>query len=272
MQGLGNDFILVDYKDIKSLDYSKLAQKMCDRNFGIGGDGLIIVNPEERKIQGADFSWIILNSDGSEPQMCGNGIRCFAKYLKEKEIISKNKFKVSTLAGIIEPEILESGEVKVDMGTPILETSKIPAIFDKANIINEPLTVEGKEFFINAVSMGNPHCIIFTKEDSKELALQYGAKIEIHPMFPEKTNVEFVKIFDRKNIKIDVWERGCGITLACGTGTCATVVAGILNNLLDNEVTAKLPGGELKINWDGKNSVFMTGAADFAFFGEYILE
>jgi len=276
MNGLGNDFIIVDGKDVseKQLNYGELAKKMCDRNFGIGADGLIIVNPTDVKAD-TDISWRIFNSDGSEPQMCGNGIRCFAKYVYEKGIINKKKFTVWTLAGIITPEILDNGEVKVDMGKPILEAKLVPVLVEELDcVINYPLEINGKEFNITAVSMGNPHCIIFTEEDSFSLAREFGPKIETHPMFPEKTNVEFVKVLSRNNIKIDVWERGCGITLACGTGACASTVAAILNDLTDDTVKADLPGGSLTIEWNKEtpdSSVFMTGKSEFVFEGEYYL-
>jgi len=276
MNGLGNDFIIVEGKDVseKKLNYETLAKKMCDRNFGIGADGLIIVNPVDVTAN-TDTSWRIFNSDGSEPQMCGNGIRCFAKYINEKGITDKKKFTVKTLAGIITPEILDNGEVRVDMGKPILEAAKVPVLVEELDcVINYPLELEGKDFNITAVSMGNPHCIIFTDEDTAFLARKLGSKIETHPMFPEKTNVEFVKVLSRNNIKIDVWERGCGITLACGTGACASTVAAVLNELTDNKVKADLPGGSLIIEWNKDQSdahVFMTGKAEFVFEGEYYL-
>ena len=276
MNGLGNDFIIADGKEIseKQLNYSELAKKMCDRNFGIGADGLIIVNPTEIKAD-TDIAWRIFNSDGSEPQMCGNGIRCFAKYVYEKGIINKKKFTVWTLAGIITPEILDNGEVKVDMGKPILEAKLVPVLVEELDcVINYPLEIENKEFNITAVSMGNPHCVIFTDEDTAFLSRKFGSNIETHPMFPEKTNVEFVKVLSRNNIKIDVWERGCGITLACGTGACASTVAAILNDLTDDTVKADLPGGSLIIEWNKEtpdSSVFMTGKSEFVFEGEYYL-
>jgi len=275
MHGLGNDFIIVDYEEIKknNLDYKELSIKMCDRNFGIGADGLIIVNPEDMKAD-TDASWRIFNSDGTEPQMCGNGIRCFAGYVYDRDIVNSKKFTINTLAGIITPEILENNEIKVDMGRPVLESSKIPtAGFDTDRVLNSEIQAGGQIFKINAVSMGNPHCIIFSDEDIALLALKYGSEIESSPYFPEKTNVEFVKVISRDNIKINVWERGCGITLACGTGACASAVAAILNNLTDNTVNADLPGGRLKIAWNGKESdhVFMTGTAEYVFSGEYLL-
>lgn len=276
MNGLGNDFIIVDGKEVseKKLQYDILAKKMCDRNFGVGADGLIIVNPLD-VIANTDTSWRIINSDGSGPQMCGNGIRCFAKYVYEKGIIDKKKFTVWTLAGTITPEILDNGEVKVDMGKPILEAAKIPVITEELDcVINYPLEIDENDFNITAVSMGNPHCVIFTDNDTALLARKFGSKIETHSMFPQKTNVEFVKILSKNNIKIDVWERGCGITLACGTGACASTVAAILNDLTDYTVKADLPGGSLTIEWNKDQqdaSVFMTGKSEFVFEGEYIL-
>lgn len=277
MNGLGNDFIIVDGEEIsqKKLDYAELAKKMCDRNFGIGADGLIIVNPTDVKAD-TDLRWRIFNSDGSEPQMCGNGIRCFAKYVYKKGLINKKKFTVWTLAGTITPEILDNDEIKVNMGKPILETAKIPMAIENLDCtINYPLSLDDKEFDITAVSMGNPHCVIFTDDDSAMLARQYGSKIENNPIFPEKTNVEFVKIISRSNIKVDVWERGCGITLACGTGACASVVAAVINDFTDNKVQADLPGGSLVIEWDintPESSVFMTGKSEFICGGEYFLQ
>ena len=274
MHGLGNDFIIVDNDEIEknNINSSELAKKICDRNFGIGGDGLIIVNPSDMKGD-TDVSWRILNSDGTEPQMCGNGIRCFAKYVYENKIVNKKKFTVQTLAGVIIPEIQENGEVKVDMGEPVLEARKIPLSGIEGNpVVKVPIEVLDRKFNFSAVSMGNPHCLIFIDENSAELARKYGAGIEVHKNFPEKTNVEFVNILSRNNIKIDVWERGCGITLACGTGACASTVAAILNGLTDNTVYADLPGGRLKIEWKQSkdtNSVFMTGPGEFVFKGEY---
>jgi diaminopimelate epimerase len=274
-QGLGNDFIIVEKKNIPENlpEYKNLAKRMCSRNFGVGGDGLIIVD-EPYLDSTADIGWRIFNSDGSEPQMCGNGIRCFAKYVYEKRIVKEKKFSVRTLAGIIIPEILDSGDVKVNMGEPILEASLVP-IFVKEEldcVINYPLEIEEKEFNITAVSMGNPHCVIFKDEDTEIFARKFGSIIEILDIFPEKTNVEMVKVLSRDRIRVDVWERGCGITLACGTGACASVVASVLNEYTENKVTVELPGGELSIEWDKvTNRVFMTGKAEFVFEGDYFI-
>ena len=271
MQGLGNDFVFMDYEEFEKtkLPLNELALKLCDRHFGIGADGLIIPVPYNES--DADIKWHYVNSDGSLAQMCGNGMRCFARYVYDKGLVNKKSFKVKTLAGIICPEILDDGNIRVNMGNPILEDEKIP--FKSAE---RKLTVKDKTFEINPVSMGNPHCIIFTDENTLELAKTYGPEIEKHPYFPEKTNVEFVKIQSRKEVEMCVFERGCGITLACGTGACATVVACILNNLTENNVKVNLLGGAVNIEWQGskdntKHNVFMTGSANYTFNAEFML-
>ncbi len=270
MQGLGNDFVVLDYEEYKKTNKTpqELALKLCDRHFGIGADGLIIVNPDTKD---TDIGWIFYNSDGSIAQMCGNGIRCFAKYVFEKGYVNKKEFSVETKAGTIIPKILDNGLVRVNMSQPILEPEKIPVKVN--NNLNFEVVVSDRTFIANAVSMGNPHCIIITDENTKELALKYGREIETHPLFPEKTNVEFIKILSRDEINLDVWERGCAITLACGTGACASVTAAILNGLCDNKVKVNLPGGQLLIEWDGnindtKHDIFMSGRADYSFTGQ----
>lgn len=269
MQGLGNDFVILDYDEFIKTGKTpeKLSLKLCDRNFSIGADGLIIVNPDAKE---TDIEWIFYNSDGTPAQMCGNGMRCFAKYVTDKGIINKKSFSVKTLAGIICPEILNNGEVRVNMNNPVLTSQKIP--FAKENNLDYNLKIKDRVFNINAVSMGNPHCIIFTDDDTMTLAKTYGADIETNPLFPEKTNVEFVNINSKNEVTLSVWERGCGITLACGTGACATTVAGILRGYLDNKVKVNLPGGSLNIEWQGSinnpdNPVYMTGRADYSFYG-----
>lgn len=277
MQGLGNDFVILDYSEFEktSMSMPDLAIKLCDRNFGIGADGMIIPNvlPSDKS---ADIGWFFYNSDGTTAQMCGNGIRCFAKYVKDKKLVEKNEIAVETLAGIIVPTIQENGEVKVKMSKPILEPSKIPFKGDKN--LNYEVVVDGRIFKLNAVSMGNPHCVIFVDDDSNllEMAKKYGPKLENHELFPEKTNVEFIKVNSKNEIDLRVYERGCGITLACGTGACASVVAGILNNLTENKVKVNLLGGALTIEWQGSqddisHNVFMTGPAEYSFFADYIL-
>ena len=270
MNGLGNDFVILDFEEYKKtkMPPDELAKKLCNRNFSIGADGLIIVNPDT---ENADISWLFYNSDGSVAQMCGNGMRCFARYVFDKKLVDKKEFSVETKAGIIVPKIISDTEVRVNMGKPVLSPEKIPCKAEKN--LNIHYSAEDKKFLLNAVSMGNPHCIIFVEKDSKKLALEYGSKIENDCLFPEKTNVEFVEILSKDEIVINVWERGCGITLACGTGACATVVAGILNGYLNNKVKANLPGGSLQIEWNGtpadtEHNVYMTGRADYSFVGE----
>lgn len=277
MQGLGNDFVVLDYAEYEKTNLSmpELAKKLCDRNFGVGADGMIIPNLSPSN-KSADIGWYFYNSDGTTAQMCGNGIRCFAKYACDNKLVNSNKFSVETLAGIITPEILDDGNVKVNMSKPILEPAKIP--FKGEKNLNYGLDIDGRKFAINAVSMGNPHCVIFTdgSEDLLKMAKTYGPKIEKHTLFPEKTNVEFIKVVSKSEIDMRVWERGCGITLACGTGACASVVAGILNNLTENKVKVNLLGGALIIEWQGSSEnleqdVFMSGPAEYSFFAEYIL-
>ncbi len=269
MQGLGNDFVILDYEEYKRTQKSpsELAVKLCDRHFGIGADGLIIVNPDTKD---TDIGWIFYNSDGSIAQMCGNGIRCFAKYVYQKGYVTKKEFSVETKAGTIIPKILDDGRVRVNMSKPILEPAKIPV--KTADNLNFDIKVSDRTFKANAVSMGNPHCVIITEGNTKELALKYGHEIETHSLFPEKTNVEFIKVLSKNEINLDVWERGCAITLACGTGACASVVSAILNGLCSEEVKVNLPGGSLIINWKGSNKdtnydIFMSGNADYSFTG-----
>ena len=271
MNGLGNDFVLLskDEFDKANLTFKDFAIKICDRHFGIGADGVII--PKKSDI--CDIGWYFYQSDGSTAQMCGNGMRVFSKYIFDKGLINKKTFSVETGAGIIQPSIQENGQIKVNMGKPILIPEKIPCKFNKC--FGEELIIKDKKFKINLVSMGNPHCIIFLEEnqldyDIKELAKNYGPFIELDKNFPEKTNVEFAKIKSKNEIDLSVWERGCGITLACGTGACATVVAAIINKLTDNKVKVNLPGGSLLIEWDGNkentnNDIFMTGPANYNF-------
>ena len=279
MQGCGNDFVILEHseyqkgvKNEKWKNMSEAAKKLCDRNFGVGADGLIIPN---KNTEGADIGWFFYNSDGSTAQMCGNGMRCFARYVHDKKIMKKKKFTVKTLAGIITPEILKNGTVKVNMSKPILEPGKIP--FIPNSNLNYKISVKNKIFEGNAVSMGNPHFIIFIKEDEDLLALakEYGPEIETSAEFPEKTNVEFVHIRSFKKMDLRVWERGCGITLACGTGACAAVVAGILNGYIENSVDVELLGGTVHVEWKGSKEnpnedVYMSGPADYSFEGELL--
>lgn len=269
MQGCGNDFVIIDYNEYKKtgLPMETFAKKICDRNFGVGADGLIIPKTDTSD---TDIGWYFFNSDGSTAQMCGNGMRCFAKYAYDNKLVNKKEFSVQTLAGVIKPKLLDDGFVRVNMGNPILEHAKIP--FRGLNTV----IVNGREFDIFPVSMGNPHCIIFTDEDPMPLAQNYGPFIEKHEFFPEKTNTEFVRIISPAEMDMRVFERGCGITLACGTGACASVVAAVLNNLTENRVKVNLLGGSVFVEWQGSQAnphkdVFLIGPADYSFFADYIL-
>lgn len=274
MQGCGNDFVIIDYAEYEKtgMKMDELAKKICDRNFGVGADGMII---PDLTLSGdgdgvADIGWYFYNSDGSTAQMCGNGMRCFAKYVYDNKLVDKKMFSVKTLAGIIKPELLENGLVKVNMGKPILEDKKIPFWGERK------ISVMDRNFDITPVSMGNPHCVIFTEEDPMELAVKYGPEIEKHEFFPEKTNTEFVKIKSNMEIDMRVYERGCGITLACGTGACASVVACVLNNLTEQKVKVNLLGGPVFVEWQGskedtQKDIFLIGSANYSFFADYIL-
>ena len=270
-QGIGNDFVIVNGFQERIEDYPQKAIEICDRHFGIGADGLVIALPSEI----ADFRMRIFNSDGSEAEMCGNVTRCFARYVYENGLTTKTELSIETLAGIIRPKLIfEEGQIRavcVDMGEPRLKRGEIPMTGNaEEQAVNLPLVVGNATYDITCVSMGNPHCIIFTDE-VEELDLQaLGRPIEIHPLFPRKTNVEFVKVIDRNTLRMRVWERGAGITLACGTGTCATVVAAVLNNKTEREVKVHLDGGDLFIEWRSDNHVYKTGPAVEVFRGEYL--
>ena len=269
--GIGNDFVIVNGFQEKIDDYAQKAIEVCDRHFGIGADGLVIALPSEV----ADFRMRIFNSDGSEAEMCGNVTRCFARYVFETGLTTKTELTIETLAGIIKPKLLfEEGKVQavcVDMGEPRLKRGEIPMTGDPAETaVKIPLMVGDVTQEVTCVSMGNPHCILFT-EEVETLDLQaVGRPIEIHQAFPRKTNVEFVQVIDRQTLRMRVWERGAGITLACGTGTCATVVAAVLNGKTDRKVLVHLDGGDLLIEWGEDNHVYKTGPAVEVFRGEYL--
>jgi diaminopimelate epimerase len=271
MQGLGNDFVFLDHFTVsKEMDYSKLAQKLCHRQFGIGGDGLIVILPSKV----ADARMRIINSDGSEPEMCGNGIRCFARYVFDQGIARHNPMRVETLAGILTLDLkLQEGKVqgvRVDMGEPILRADLIPVMGQGEPVIGQTLEVLGETFQYTAVSMGNPHCVIFV-EDFETLDFErMGPAIEKHPLFPRKTNVEFIRVDSPSEMTMKVWERGAGPTLACGTGACGSTVAAILNKKTERVVTVHLPGGDLLIEWGSDNHVYMTGPASYVFKGEWL--
>lgn len=266
MQGLGNDFVLIDARE-SAVDFAHLAQEVCDRHFGIGADGLMVVLPSEA----ADCRMRIFNSDGSEPEMCGNGLRCFARFIYEEGIVPKRQMTVETLAGIMVPEILpEDDLVVVDMGEPVLERSLIPMLGAGGSVIGESITVNGMDFTVTAVSMGNPHCVIFTDDIEKVPLEEWGAAIERCEYFPQKTNVEFVQVLNPQELRMRVWERGAGITMACGTGACATAVAGVLNEKSSREVTIHLDGGDLTVIWQEDNHLLMRGPAKKVFVGEWL--
>ncbi|HEX9916302.1 MAG TPA: diaminopimelate epimerase [candidate division Zixibacteria bacterium] len=263
MHGLGNDYILINSLkgNLGRTNIKELPKNICHRNLGIGADGIILALSGKNH----PFQMRIYNSDGTEAEMCGNGIRCFARYLYECGLSRKRKQKIETPAGLIQTEITNPKRnflVKVNMGKPILVRNVIPVKGSKNFCINENLKVNGKVFNFTAVSMGNPHAVVFVKEFDNNWQ-KWGKMIENHSLFPKKTNVEFVKITDRKRIELRVWERGAGSTLACGTGACAAVVAGILNGNLDRKVKVDFPFGQLLIEWSKKdNCVFMTGPAE----------
>lgn len=268
MQGLGNDYVYVNcLKEIVE-NPSEVAVKVSDRHFGIGSDGLILIRPS----QVADFEMEMYNADGSRGEMCGNGIRCVAKYVYDYGLTDKTNISVETLGGIKHLELtVEGGEVKrvkVDMGKPILKPELIPIVSDRDAVIDEPIFVDGMEYRITGVSMGNPHAIVFMN-DVKNLEIEkIGPLFEKHERFPKRMNTEFVKVLDRNTVEMRVWERGSGETLACGTGACATAVACVLNGVTDEEVTVKLLGGDLHIRWDReRDTVFMTGPAEVVFDG-----
>ncbi|MBW4558682.1 MAG: diaminopimelate epimerase [Trichormus sp. ATA11-4-KO1] len=275
--GLGNDFILIDNR-LSSLPVltPEQAVKLCDRHFGIGADGVIFALPGEN---GTDYTMRIFNSDGSEPEMCGNGIRCLAGFLADLEKLETNQessqplitYRIHTLAGVMTPQIMPDGQVKVDMGLPRLLAGEIPTTLGSpdAKVINQPLAVAGQTWDVTCVSMGNPHCITFV-EDVAAIPLEsVGPQFEHHPVFPQRTNTEFIQLVSRDYLKMRVWERGAGITLACGTGACAALVAGVLTGKCDRAATVELPGGSLQIEWSELDQrVYMTGPAEKVFTGK----
>jgi diaminopimelate epimerase len=270
-QGLGNDFILIDnrHSDTPVIEPDE-AISWCDRHFGIGADGVIFVLPGQN---GCDYTMRIFNSDGSEPEMCGNGIRCMAKYVAELEgkIDTEVTYKIHTLAGTMVPAVLPDGQVQVDMGEPRLTAAEIPTSLEMVDdkVVDRSIEVDGKTWSVTCVSMGNPHCMTFV-EDVKAIPLEtIGPKFEHHSVFPQRTNTEFVQVIRPDYLRMRVWERGAGITLACGTGACATVVAGVLTGKSDRACTVELPGGCLHIDWSlADNRIYMTGPAELVFTGE----
>ena len=267
MHGLGNDFILMDEIDPLKYDLSALAIKLCDRHQGIGADGIILILPSEI----ADVKMRIINSDGSEANMCGNGIRCFAKYVYDNQINTAKSFTIETGAGIMIPElIIEDGKVlfvKVNMGAPHLDRSQIPMTGVPGNVIDESINIAGKDYKITSLLMGVPHTIVFADHLAEEDLITIGKLIEKHPSFTQGTNVNFVEVLNNHEVNVRTWERGAGRTLACGTGSCASAVAASLNGLTGKEVTVHLALGDLLIEWIN-GIVYMTGSANHVFEGE----
>jgi diaminopimelate epimerase len=268
MHGLGNDFILLNHLDPSEYDLGKLAVKICHRQLGIGADGIVLVLPSDK----ADIRMRIVNSDGSEPNMCGNAIRCFAKYVYDHKIITKTKFTVETFAGLIVPELtIEDGNVKlvkVNMGNPLFKPVDIPMICEKEKVIGEPLQVGNDTYQITSMLMSVPHTMVFVDDVESMDIITVGKQIEKHPRFLKGTNVNFVQVINDKEVKLRTWERGAGSTLACGTGSCATAVASCLNQKTGRNVVVHVTVGDLIIDWKEDNFVYMTGPAENVFSGQ----
>ncbi|CAG0928759.1 diaminopimelate epimerase [Planctomycetaceae bacterium] len=267
MHGLGNDFIVLDAvkKDIPGV--AKLVKKLGDRRFGVGFDQALVLKKGSKR---ADYGMDIYNSDGGRVEMCGNGIRCLARYIWDRKLSRKQRLDIETLAGIIRPERVGK-LVKVDMGEPILEGKLVPTIVE-GQIVDRPLAINDRSFEITCVSMGNPHCVIYVDDVDSFAVTKYGPLVEVNKFFPRKTNVEFIQVLSRKKITMRVWERGAGETLACGTGACASAVASMIKGLTDRKITVALRGGNLNIEWSKKdNHVYMTGPAEEVFTGTAVL-
>lgn len=274
MQGCGNDYVYIDgaNQQIAQDKKEELVIRMSDRHFGIGSDGVIFINPSDI----ADFEMEMYNADGSRAEMCGNGIRCVAKYVFDNKLTDKEEFTIESFKKIKYISLKVKGgqayEVSVDMGEPILDKDLIPVISDKSPVIDKKILVNEKEYKMTCVSMGNPHAVVFEDPDLIDIE-KIGPLFENHDLFPKRTNTEFVKVLNRKEVKMRVWERGTGETLACGTGCCATCLACILNNLTDDEITVHVLGGDIKVKFDRKtNHIIMTGPAKTVFTGIYHID
>ncbi|MFB5759438.1 diaminopimelate epimerase [Paenibacillus medicaginis] len=269
MHGLGNDFIMIYGERELPKEAADWAVKWCSRFFGIGADGLVFILPSEQ----ADFKMRIINSDGSEAEQCGNAIRCVAKYVYDHGYTNRETLTIETVgAGVQQVDLtVENGQVnlvRVDMGEPVLDGLLIPTVLDENPVQNRLLEAGGSAFRFTAVSMGNPHCVIYVDDAAKFELNTWGPVLEVHPLFPNKTNVEFATVLDRRRIEMRVWERGAGPTLACGTGACATLVSSVLNGYTSREAVVSLKGGDLWIEWDERdNRVYMTGPAEMVFTG-----
>jgi len=274
MHGLGNDYVVIDClrqeANLPERRLPQLAREMSDRHFGVGADGIVLILPS----RSAHFRMRIFNSDGSEAEMCGNGVRLFAKYVYERKLTRRTELEIETLAGIIRPRLqIRSGEVlavKVDLGAPRLDRKEIPMRGKPGQVINERLRVLGERFEVTCVSMGNPHCVLFVDDVDKFPVERIGPAIENHDFFPRRTNVEFVQVLSPTELRMRVWERGAGETLACGTGASASLVAANLTGRAERKAVAHLRGGDLKVSWaPASNHVFITGPAEEVFSGEW---
>ena len=270
MHGAGNDYVYVNCFDQPVPDNpADLARRVSDRHFGIGGDGLILICRSET----ADAGMRMFNADGSESEMCGNGIRCLAKFVYDHRLVKKRTLSIETGAGILSVDLELEGDLvnraRVDMGEPILDGRKIPTTFDGDPVVGERLTIADTTMEVVCVSMGNPHCIIFVDELTDEWVLEVGPKVEVDAHFPNRVNAEFVRVKSRDEVEMRVWERGSGETLACGTGACAVCVAGALTERTDRRIVAHLPGGDLELYWAEDNHVYLTGPATEVFSGKW---
>ena len=270
MHGCGNDYVYVDCFHETVDNPEEVAKFVSDRHFGIGSDGLILICPSKV----ADVEMVMFNADGSRGEMCGNGVRCVGKYAYDFGLVKKEEITVETLAGIKTLKLsLKDGkvdQVRVDMGAPIFDARKVPVTFPEGEMINQPMEVDDTIYHVTCLSMGNPHCVTFLEQDIRQLDLEkIGPEFEHHETFPKRVNTEFANVIDRQHIRMRVWERGSGETLACGTGACATAVAAIVNGLCEDTVELELLGGTLTITYDkGANTVYMTGPATTVFSGE----
>ena len=270
MQGLGNDYIYIHCAEDQVPDPAALARRISDRHFGVGSDGLVLILPCDQ----ADFRMRMFNADGSESEMCGNASRCIGKYIHDRGLSDKEEIRLMTGAGIrilkLNVKDGKTQSVRVDMGEPELEASRIPVLMPDGRVIDAPAEVKGQTFRMTCVSMGNPHAVIFVEDADSFDVHGYGAALEVHPLFPRKTNVEFATVKDRQHLRMRVWERGSGETMACGTGACATLVAAVLNGLCERKAVLELNGGLLTVEWDPEtNHVYQEGPAEFVFDAEY---
>jgi len=271
MHGAGNDYVYVDcFLNPVPHDPVGLSRAISDRHFGVGSDGLILICPSDK----ADARMRMFNADGSEAEMCGNGIRCVAKYLYDHGLVRKSTLAVETGRGVLSLDLEVQGgcvrQVRVDMGEPILEAARIPTTLPGNPPVDVPLAIGDRTFRVTCVSMGNPHCVTFGDEPTNDLVLGFGPRIEIDPVFPRRTNVEFVRVNGPEDVVMRVWERGSGETLACGTGACAAAVAGVLTGRTQRRTVVHLPGGDLRLHWSQTdNHVYMTGPAVEVFSGDW---